>query len=138
MAHALVNDPKAVIKIDCAKYLDSHEIAKLIGAPPGYLGHRETNALLSQEALNRHHSEKVKISLALFDEIEKACGALWNLLPGILDMGILTLGDNRKVDFSSAMIFLTGNLGASEMCALSSTRLGFSPVLEDGGFRGGR
>jgi ATP-dependent Clp protease ATP-binding subunit ClpB len=90
---------------------------------------------LSQEALNRRHTEKVKLSIVLFDEIEKASDALWNLLLGILDKGILTLGDNRKVDFSASMIFLTSNLGASEMSALSSPRLGFhSPTPEDASF----
>src|SRR6202045_3887004 len=124
-AECLVNDPKAVIKIDCAEFQHSHEIAKLIGSPPGYLGHRETHALLSQEMLNRHHTDKLKLSLVLFDEIEKASDALWNLLLGILDKGMLTLGDNRRVDFSSAMIFLTSNLGATEMSSLRGPRLGF-------------
>src|SRR5262245_42458022 len=137
-AQSLLNDSRAVVKIDCAEFRHSHEIAKLIGSPPGYLGHRETHALLSQDELNRHHTDKVKLSLVLFDEIEKASDALWNLLLGILDKGVLTLGDNRKVDFSSSMIFLTSNLGASEMCSLSNPRLGFhSPRLEDAGFQGG-
>src|SRR6202171_3488390 len=131
-AQALLNNPRAVIKIDCAEFQHGHEIAKLIGSPPGYLGHRETHALLSQEKLNEHHTDKVKISLVLFDEIEKASDSLWNLLLGILDKGVLTLGDNRRVDFSSAMIFLTSNLGATEMCTLSSPRLGFhSPKQEN-------
>jgi len=137
-AQALLNDPKAVVKIDCAEFQHSHEIAKLIGSPPGYLGHRETHALLSQEALNSHHTDKVKISIVLFDEIEKASDALWNLLLGILDKGVLTLGDNRKVDFSSSMIFMTSNLGATEMSAVTTPRLGLSPILDDGGFQGGR
>lgn len=138
-AQALLNDPKAVIKIDCAEFQHSHEIAKLIGSPPGYLGHRETHALLSQEALSRHHTDKVKISLVLFDEIEKASDALWNLLLGILDKGILTTGDNRKVDFTSSMVFLTSNLGASEMSALGSPRLGFhSRASEGADDQGGR
>jgi ATP-dependent Clp protease ATP-binding subunit ClpB len=124
-AESLLNNPRAVIKIDCAEFQHSHEIAKLIGSPPGYLGHRETHALLSQEALNQHHTEKVKLSFVLFDEIEKASDALWNLLLGILDKATLTLGDNRKVDFSAAMIFLTSNLGATEMSSLLSPRLGF-------------
>ena len=136
-AQALLNDPRAVIKIDCAEFQLGHEIAKLIGSPPGYLGHRETHPMLSQETLNKHHTEKCKISLVLFDEIEKASDALWNLLLGILDKGVLTLGDNRRVDFSSAMIFLTSNLGASEMSALASPRLGFSPMLADAGFKSG-
>ena len=125
LAQSLLDDAKAVIKIDCAEFQHSHEIAKLIGSPPGYLGHRETHALLSQETLNRYHTEKIRVSIVLFDEIEKASDALWNLLLGILDKGILTLGDNRKVDFSSAMVFLTSNLGAAEMSALATPRLGF-------------
>jgi len=124
-AEALVNNPRAVIKIDCAEFQHSHEIAKLIGSPPGYLGHRETHPLLSQEVINQHHTEKNKISFILFDEIEKASDALWNLLLGVLDKGILTLGDNRKVDFSKAMIFMTSNLGAAEMSAILSPRMGY-------------
>jgi len=124
-AECLVNDPKAVIKIDCAEFQHSHEIAKLIGSPPGYLGHRETHALLSQEAINRFHTDAVKISFVLFDEIEKASDSLWNLLLGILDKGTLTLGDNRKVDFSCAMIFMTGNLGSAEMNSVLQPHMGF-------------
>ena len=137
-AQSLLNDPRAVVKIDCAEFQHSHEIAKLIGSPPGYLGHRETHALLSQEALNRHHTDQTKLSLVLFDEIEKASDSLWNLLLGVLDKGILTLGDNRRVDFSSSLIFLTSNLGAGEMAALTSPRLGFCPTLKNAGSEGGR
>ena len=134
-AQALLNNPRAVIKVDCAEFQHSHEIAKLIGSPPGYLGHRETHALLSQEALNQHHTEKMKLSLVLFDEIEKASDALWNLLLGILDKGILTLGDNRKVDFSASMVFLTSNLGAAEMSSICEPRLGFhAPEMENAAF----
>lgn len=124
-AEALLKNPRSVIKIDCAEFQHSHEIAKLIGSPPGYLGHRETHPLLSQEVLNQYHTENMKISFVLFDEIEKASDALWNLLLGILDKATLTLGDNRKVDFSRAMIFMTSNLGAAEMSAIMSPRLGF-------------
>ena len=124
-AEALVNNPRAVIKIDCAEFQHSHEIAKLIGSPPGYLGHRETHPLLSQEVINQHHTDTVKLSFILFDEIEKASDALWNLLLGILDKATLTLGDNRKVDFSRAMIFMTSNLGAAEMSNLIAPKLGF-------------
>src|SRR6266849_4567902 len=116
-AEALVNNPRAVIKIDCAEFQHSHEIAKLIGSPPGYLGHRETHPLLSQEVLNQYHTDTIKVSFVLFDEIEKASDSLWTLLLGILDKATLTLGDNRKVDFSRALIFMTSNLGASEMSA---------------------
>jgi ATP-dependent Clp protease ATP-binding subunit ClpB len=125
-AESLVGDARAVLKIDCAEFQHSHEIAKLIGSPPGYLGHRETHPLLSQEVLNQYHSEKIKISFVLFDEIEKASDSLWNLLLGVLDKATLTLGDNRRVDFSRAMIFMTSNLGASEMGSILRPRLGFA------------
>ena len=125
-SEVLLKNPRAVIKIDCAEFQHSHEIAKLIGSPPGYLGHRETHPLLSQEVLNQYHTEGMKLSFVLFDEIEKASDALWNLLLGILDKATLTLGDNRKVDFSRTMIFMTSNLGAVEMSALLNPRLGFN------------
>jgi ATP-dependent Clp protease ATP-binding subunit ClpB len=125
-AESLVGDPRAVIKIDCAEFQHSHEIAKLIGSPPGYLGHRETHPLLSQEVLNQYHSEKVQLSFVLFDEIEKASDSLWNLLLGILDKATLTLGDNRRVDFSRALIFMTSNLGAAEMGSILRPNLGFA------------
>jgi ATP-dependent Clp protease ATP-binding subunit ClpB len=125
-AESLVNNTRAVIKIDCAEFQHSHEIAKLIGSPPGYLGHRETSPFLSQEVLNQYHTSTMKLSFVLFDEIEKASDALWNLLLGILDKGRLTLGDNRQVDFSRSIIFMTSNLGSSEMSALMSPTLGFS------------
>ncbi len=124
-AESLLGDARAVVKVDCAEFQHSHEIAKLIGSPPGYLGHRETHPLLSQEVLNQHHTEKFKVSFVLFDEIEKASDSLWNLLLGILDKATLTLGDNRRVDFSRAMIFMTSNLGASEMESILRPKLGF-------------
>jgi ATP-dependent Clp protease ATP-binding subunit ClpB len=126
LAESLAGDSRAVIKIDCAEFQHSHEIAKLIGSPPGYLGHRDTHPVLSQEALNQFHTDKVKVSFVLFDEIEKASDALWNLLLGILDKAVLTLGDNRKVDFSRALIFMTSNLGASEMNSVMRPSLGFA------------
>jgi ATP-dependent Clp protease ATP-binding subunit ClpB len=130
-AECLVKNPRAVIKIDCGEFQHSHEIAKLVGSPPGYLGHRETHAVLSQEALNQYHTETVKITFVLFDEIEKATDALWNLLLGVLDKATLALGDNRKVDFSRTMVFMTSNLGASEMNALLSPKLGFAAPEPD-------
>ena len=128
LAETLVGDASAVIKIDCGEFQHSHEIAKLIGSPPGYLGHRETHPLLSQEVLNAVHTEKCRISFVLFDEIEKASDALWNLLLGILDKATLTLGNNERVDFSHAMIFMTSNLGSREMHDLAGFQLGFSGV----------
>ncbi len=125
-AEAILGKSGAITKIDCAEFQHSHEIAKLIGSPPGYLGHRETKPLLSQEAIDQYQSPSVKISFVLFDEIEKASDALWHLLLGILDKATLTLGDGKKVNFSNAMIFMTSNLGAKEMNALMSRRLGFA------------
>jgi ATP-dependent Clp protease ATP-binding subunit ClpA len=125
MAEALVGTPRAVLKIDCGEFQHSHEIAKLVGSPPGYLGHRETHPLLSQETLSQYHTDRVKLSFVLFDEIEKASDAVWNLLLGILDKATLTLGDNRRVDFSDSIIFLTSNLGAKEMISIMSPGLGF-------------
>jgi ATP-dependent Clp protease ATP-binding subunit ClpB len=131
LAECLMGDASAVIKVDCAEFQHSHEIAKLIGSPPGYLGHRETNPVFSQEALDRYHNHSFKMSIVLFDEIEKASDALWNLMLGILDKATLTLGDNSKVDFSRAMIFMTTNVGAREMTALMKPRLGFAGSLEN-------
>ncbi len=127
MAESLFGDARACIKIDCAEFQHSHEIAKLIGSPPGYLGHRETHPLLTQEALNQWHTEKLKLSILLFDEIEKASDSLWQLLLGILDKATLTLGDNRRVDLSSCIIIMTSNLGASEMTSLVESGFGFAP-----------
>jgi ATP-dependent Clp protease ATP-binding subunit ClpB len=133
MAEALFGDARACIKIDCAEFQHSHEIAKLIGSPPGYLGHRETHPLLTQEALNQWHTEKLKLSILLFDEIEKASDALWQLLLGILDKATLTLGDNRRVDLSQCIIIMTSNLGAAEMSSLVDGGLGFAsrPTVVD-------
>src|SRR5262245_11226984 len=126
MAESLFGDARACIKIDCAEFQHSHEIAKLIGSPPGYLGHRETHPLLTQEALNQWHTEKLKLSILLFDEIEKASDSLWQLLLGILDKATLTLGDNRRVDLSQCIIIMTSNLGAAEMSGMVEGGLGFA------------
>ena len=126
-AEVLFADPNAVVKIDCAEFQHSHEIAKLIGSPPGYLGHRETSPMLTQENLDRMHNDELKLTLVLFDEIEKASDALWQLLLGILDKATLTLGDNRRVDFSKCMVIMTSNLGAREMAELISGGIGFAP-----------
>jgi ATP-dependent Clp protease ATP-binding subunit ClpA len=131
-AEILFDTPDAVIKIDCAEFQHSHEIAKLIGSPPGYIGHRETPALLNQEALDRCHTDKLKVTFLLFDEIEKASDSLWQLLLGILDKGTLTLGDNRKVNLSRAIIFMTSNLGANEMSRLMTGGIGFVPPMHEG------
>ncbi len=124
-AEILFGDPRLVIKVDCAEFQHSHEIAKLIGSPPGYLGHRETHPLITQEELAKSHTEKLKLSFLLFDEIEKASDALWQLLLGMLDKATLTLGDNRRVDLSQTVIFLTSNLGGGEITELMGGGFGF-------------
>jgi ATP-dependent Clp protease ATP-binding subunit ClpB len=124
-AEILFGDARAMIKVDCAEFQHSHEIAKLIGSPPGYLGHRETHPLITQEELAKSHTEKLKLSFLLFDEIEKASDSLWQLLLGMLDKATLTLGDNRKVDLSQTVIFLTSNLGGGEITEMMNGGLGF-------------
>src|ERR1700719_3751754 len=124
-AEILFGDARAIIKVDCAEFQHSHEIAKLIGSPPGYLGHRETHPLITQEELAKSHSDKLKLSFLLFDEIEKASDALWQLLLGMLDKATLTLGDNRRVDLSQTVIFLTSNLGSGEITELMNGGMGF-------------
>jgi len=125
-AEILFGNPRAFIKIDCAEFQHSHEIAKLIGSPPGYLGHRETPPLLTQEAIDQHQTDRARFSFLLFDEIEKANDALWQLLLGILDKATLTLGDNRKVDLSRCVVFMTSNLGAVEMSEMLTGGIGFT------------
>ena len=127
-AQVLFGEPHAVVKIDCAEFQHSHEIAKLIGSPPGYLGHRETSPMLTQENLDKAHTDETKLTFVLFDEIEKASDALWQLLLGILDKATLTLGDNRRVDFSRTVVIMTSNLGAREMSDMISGGIGFAPT----------
>src|ERR1700751_6156209 len=125
MAESLFGDARACIKIDCAEFQHTNEIAKLIGSPPGYLGHRETHPLITQEALAASHTDKLKLSFLLFDEIEKASDALWQPLLGMLDKASLTLGDNRRVDLSQTVIFMTSNLGGGEITDLMAGGYGF-------------
>jgi ATP-dependent Clp protease ATP-binding subunit ClpA len=127
-AEVLFGEPHSVVKIDCAEFQHSHEIAKLIGSPPGYLGHRETSPMLTQENLDKAHTEDTKLTFVLFDEIEKASDSLWQLLLGILDKATLTLGDNRRVDFSKTVVIMTSNLGAREMSDMISGGIGFAPT----------
>jgi hypothetical protein len=114
-AEIMFGTKTACIRIDCAEYQHSHEIAKLVGSPPGYLGHRETKPALYQELLDKYHTDNVKLSIVLFDEIEKASDSLWSILLGILDKATLTCGDNSKVNFQNTIIIMTSNLGAREM-----------------------
>ena len=126
LCKGLFGDKRACLKVDCAEFQHSHEIAKLIGSPPGYLGHRETHPALTQEALSQWHTDKLRLSVLLFDEIEKASDSLWNLMLGILDKATLTLGDNRKVDFTNVIILMTSNLGTSQMDRVTEGGIGYS------------
>ena len=125
-AEILCGSPDSFVKIDCGEFQHSHEIAKLIGSPPGYLGHRETPAVLNQGAIDRFHTDSLKLTFILFDEIEKASPSMWQMLLGVLDKATLTLGDNEKVDFSRTVIVLTSNLGAEQMSRLAHGGIGFS------------
>lgn len=126
----LFGSPEAFIKIDCAEYQHGHEISKLVGAPAGFIGHRETTPLITQQLLDKNYTEKHKFSFILFDEIEKASDTLWQLLLGVLDKATLTLGDNRRVDFSQCIVVMTSNLGTAEMAKMHGHPIGFSKRLE--------
>lgn len=127
-AKILFNNPLASFKIDCAEYQQSHDIAKLIGAVAGYLGHKDTPPILSQENLDKYHTQLNPLTFLVFDEIEKANESLWQLLLGILDKAILTLGDTRRTDFSKCIIMLTSNLGSREISNLVTNNMGFAPM----------
>src|SRR3954464_4497436 len=125
LAEVLHGSEKNVLKVDCGEFQMEHEVAKLIGAPPGYLGHRETQPMLTQQKLNSVTSEKSALSLVLFDEIEKAAPSMTRLLLGVLDKGLLRLGDNSTVNFEKSLVFLTSNLGAREMLKEITPDFGF-------------
>lgn len=128
LAEILHGDRKQLLKIDCGEFQLDHEVAKLTGAPPGYLGHRETVPILSQQRLNAVTSDKCKLAIVLFDEIEKAAPSFTRILLGILDKAILRLGDNTTVNFENTLIFMTSNLGAEMMMRELSTGFGFGPA----------
>jgi DNA-binding NtrC family response regulator/catechol 2,3-dioxygenase-like lactoylglutathione lyase family enzyme len=129
LAEVLHGDGRKVVRVDCGEYQSDHEVAKLIGSPPGYLGHRETPPILTTERLGQATSERCELALILFDEIEKAAPAVARLLLGILDKAILRLGDNTEVDFEKTVIFFTSNLGAHEMMKELKPGLGFRSGL---------
>lgn len=138
LAEVLHGSEKQVLKIDCGEYQSDHEVAKLIGAPPGYVGHRETQPVITRERLAQSTTPGCDLALVLFDEIEKAAPALTTLLLGILDRATLRLGDGREVDFTRTLIFLTSNLGAREMMRELGPGMGFRasgpaepPVIAD-------
>lgn len=122
VVETLIGPIEALIKIDCAEFQHDHEIAKLLGSPPAYLGHQETPSRLRQATVNKYHTDNLKLTVVLFDEIEKASESLWQLLLGITDKGTLTLGNNETVDLSCCIFIMTSNLGAVEMSALLEGR----------------
>src|ERR1700686_4533760 len=128
LAQALHGNDKHLLKVDCGEFQMEHEVAKLIGAPPGYLGHRETQPMLTQQKLNSVTSDRCGLSLVLFDEIEKAAPSMTRLLLGVLDKGVLRLGDNSTVNFEKSVVFLTSNLGAREMMREINPDFGFQSV----------
>jgi ATP-dependent Clp protease ATP-binding subunit ClpA len=131
MAEALHGSSRNLLRIDCGEYQMEHEVSKLIGAPPGYLGHRETQALLTQARLASVASEHSGLSIVLFDEIEKAAASMHRMLLGILDKATLRLGDNNIVNFERTLIFLTSNLGARGIQKAAAPAFGFGRSITD-------
>lgn len=133
-SEALLGHPDAMLRIDCAEFQMDHEVSKLVGSPPGYLGHRETQALLSQDALDSQSATGEKISIVLFDEIEKGAPALWRMLLGIFDRGKLRLGTGDYVTLTNTIIFMTSNIGTYATSKMLSGGMGFNtatPSIED-------
>jgi ATP-dependent Clp protease ATP-binding subunit ClpA len=129
LAEVLHGSAKKVLRVDCGEFQMEHEVAKLLGAPPGYLGHRETQPLLTQQKVSGASSEACELSIILFDEIEKAAPSVARLLLGVLDKATLRLGDNTVVNFEKTMIFLTSNLGARAMSRELNPDFGFESLV---------
>jgi ATP-dependent Clp protease ATP-binding subunit ClpA len=129
LAEVLHGNQKNVLRVDCGEFQMEHEVAKLIGAPPGYLGHRETQPMLTQNKLGGIASEGCGLSLVLFDEIEKAAPSMTRLLLGVLDKAVLRLGDNSQVNFERTLIFMTSNLGANAMRREMNPDFGFATLV---------
>jgi ATP-dependent Clp protease ATP-binding subunit ClpB len=130
-AEVLYGTAAALIKVDCAEYQHPHEIAKIIGSPPGYVGHGETSPLFTQDVLDRRDRNGVPLAIVLFDDIEKASPVLWQLLLGVLDRGTLSLGDNRRVDFRRTIVLMSSNLGADEISAMRLGSIGFHTAHQE-------
>lgn len=129
LAEVLHGSEKQLLRVDCGEFQMEHEVAKLIGAPPGYLGHRETPPMLTQNKLSSVVSERCDLSLVLFDEIEKAAPSMTRLLLGVLDKAALRLGDNTTVNFERTLIFLTSNVGTRELRKATEPDFGFEAML---------
>ncbi len=119
LAEAMFGDETAMVRIDMSEYMERHTVSRLIGSPPGYVGHEEGGQL----------TEKVRrkpYSVILFDEIEKAHEDVWNVLLQILDDGRITDSQGRTVDFKNAVIVMTSNIGAKRLTAAGGGKLGFT------------
>ena len=118
LAEAMFGDENAMIRIDMSEYMERHTVSRLVGSPPGYVGHEEGGQL----------TEKVRrkpYSVVLFDEIEKAHEDVWNILLQILEDGIVTDSQGRRVDFKNTVIVMTSNVGAKNITAAENAPLGF-------------
>jgi len=131
LAEVLHGNANNILRVDCGEFQMEHDIAKLIGAPPGYLGHRETHPMLSQTKINAVSSENCDLSIVLFDEIEKAAPSMWRLLLGILDKANMKLGDNTNVKFDRCIIAMTANIGQEEMQRMLRPTLGFETATRN-------
>ncbi len=131
LAEIFFNKSTNILKVDCAEFSHSHEIARLIGSPPGYLGHNETPPYFTQRNIDKYQTEEHPFTLILFDEIEKANSSLWQLLLGVLDKGRLTLGNNKVVDLSRSFIFMTSNVGSKSIEDMIAPSIGFQPEVEE-------
>ena len=124
LAEAMFGDENAMIRIDMSEYMEKHTVSRLVGSPPGYVGHEEGGQL----------TEKVRrkpYSVVLFDEIEKAHEDVWNILLQILEDGIVTDSQGRRVDFKNTVIVMTSNVGAKNITAAEAARLGFDATEKE-------
>lgn len=126
LAEVLHKSPNKLIMINCAEFQGEHEIAKLIGSPPGYLGHRETTALLNDQRIKDKRSEDCTMTIIVFDEIDKASVAMFRILLGVLETATLRLGDNSIVNFENCLIICTSNVGSKEIMSLLDPAWGFN------------
>lgn len=122
LAEALFGDEESMIRIDMSEYMEKHSVSKLIGSPPGYVGHEEGGQL--SEKVRRH-----PYSVVLFDEIEKAHPDVFNILLQVLDDGHITDSQGRKVDFRNTVIIMTSNAGAQSI--VDAKRLGFNAIQDE-------
>lgn len=122
LAEALFGDEESMIRIDMSEYMEKHSVSKLIGSPPGYVGHEDGGQL--SEKVRRH-----PYSVVLFDEIEKAHPDVFNILLQVLDDGHITDSQGRKVDFRNTVIIMTSNAGAQSI--VDAKRLGFNAVQDE-------